>query len=426
MSGHGQLLKDLGLDVDLHAKLLKSLDATYSRVILSQHNRPTHMAYFDDAVGESHGGRVKEIADAREQGTKMIGTFCIYVPEEIVLAAGAIPVALCGGTAFSIPYAEKLFPRDICPLVKSTFGLALGKICPYGPIMDLAVGETTCDAKKKVWDVLAEAGGFHVLELPQKKTDRGRGLWLAEVCEFTEHVEELTGNRMQADVLAESIRLMNRKRRLLQRLSEFRMAPRPPISGKDALVVMQVALNDDPQRFCGELETLVDELSQRVEQGVSPFAAGTPRLLVAGCPSVMGNWKVHHIIETSGAAVVCDESCTGSRYFEHLVDETADTVAKQIEAIADRYLQIDCSCFTPNTERIEHIVELARKYRVDAVVQNILQYCHTYNIEAIRVAEALQKASIPTLKIETDYSEEDSGQLRTRVEALLESLESGE
>ena len=93
-----------------------------------------------------------------------------------------------------------------------------------------------------------------------------------------------------------------------------------------------------------------------------------------------------------------------------------------IEAIADRYLRIDCSCFTPNTERIEHVVELAREYNVDAVVQYVLQYCHTYNIEALRITGTLDKEGIPSIVIETDYSEEDEGQLRTRVEALVESI----
>jgi len=137
---------------------------------------------------------------------------------------------------------------------------------------------------------------------------------------------------------------------------------------------------------------------------------------------VMGNWKIHSIIETSGGAVVCDESCTGTRYFEHLVDESGVTVDEQLEAIAERYLRIDCACFTPNNERIGRVVELAKEYNADAVVQYILQYCHTYNIEAARVSRALRKAGIPSLLIETDYGEEDEGQLRTRVEALIESV----
>jgi benzoyl-CoA reductase/2-hydroxyglutaryl-CoA dehydratase subunit BcrC/BadD/HgdB len=422
MGDHRQMLSEMGLDVGLHDRLLAVQNTAYRNLIASRSNRPQGMRYFDGAVHASHGARIAEIRDAQRHGAKMIGTFCIYVPEEIILAAGAVPVALCGGTSFSIPYAERLYPRDICPLVKSTLGLALADICPFGPIMDLAVGETTCDAKKKVWDRLARGGHFHVLELPQKKNDRTRALWVAEVREFAERVEELTGSPLHPDDVRKAIALMNRKRRLLQRLNELRRLDPPPISGLDALVVMQVALIDAPARFCEALESLLDELEERVAKGVSPFEQGIPRVLVAGCPSVLGNWKVHHLIETSGAAIVCDESCTGTRYFTHQVEESGDGMDELIEAIADRYFRIDCSCFTPNTERIEHVVELARDYGADAVAQYILQYCHTYNIEAMRVDEALSEAGIPTLRIETDYSQEDTGQLRTRVEALLESL----
>jgi benzoyl-CoA reductase/2-hydroxyglutaryl-CoA dehydratase subunit BcrC/BadD/HgdB len=422
MSDTRQLLEELGLDVQLHERFAAWMDARYRDVILSQPLRPQAMAYFDEAVGQSHGRRVQEIVDARKRGARMIGTFCIYVPEEIVVAAGAIPVALCGGTALSIPYAERVFPRDICPLIKSTLGLAFSGTCPYGPVEDLAVGETTCDAKKKTWDVLAQEADFHVLELPQKKTPQARALWLHEVWAFKERIENLTGCWIEPDALASAIRLVNRKRRLLQDLNELRGGPLPPLSGKDALVVMQMALSDEPERFCNALEALVAELRLRVSQGVSPFPPGTPRVLVAGCPCVLGNWKLHHVIETCGAAVVGDESCTGARYYRDLVAEDGGSLEAQLQAIADRYFSLDCACFTPNTERIEHVLELAKGCRADAVVQYVLQYCHTYNIESMRIADALRKAGIPSLEVVSDYSEEDTGQLGTRVEALLERI----
>jgi len=83
-------------------------------------------------------------------------------------------------------------------------------------------------------------------------------------------------------------------------------------------------------------------------------------------------------------------------------------------------MKIDCACFSPNEERIENILRLAKEYRVHGVVQYVLQYCHGYNVEALNVARALKEEGIPGLKIETDYSEEDTGQLRTRIEAFLE------
>ena len=422
MARPDELLKDLGLDVELHHRIFDAVDRSFRKTVLAQKNRPARMAYFDGVIHEAHGGRVREIVERRAAGDKLIGTFCIYVPEELVLALGAIPVALCGGTSLSIPYAEKMLPRDICPLVKSTLGLALSNTCPFGPIEDLAVGETTCDAKKKTWDLLAKDGNFHILELPQKKGARDRELWHEEIVQFIARLEELTGRRLESDKLAAAVRLMNRKRRALARLNDFRKEGDPPLTGLDALVVMQSALTDDAVRFTDRLEALNEELEDRVRRGIGVASGRAKRIMISGCPSVMGNWKLHALVESAGALIVCDETCTGSRYYENPIDEAGAGLEAQIAAITARYLKIECSCFSPNDERIDSILRLAREHRVDGVVQYVLQYCHTYNIEAVAVAAALKEAGIPSLKIVTDYAEEDTGQLRLRVDAFLEGL----
>jgi benzoyl-CoA reductase/2-hydroxyglutaryl-CoA dehydratase subunit BcrC/BadD/HgdB len=185
---------------------------------------------------------------------------------------------------------------------------------------------------------------------------------------------------------------------------------------------MQVALIDEPVRFTEKLNQLNTELEERINKGVSPFSKGTKRIMFSGCPAVIGNWKVHSLIEKSGAVIVIDESCTGTRYFENLVDEQPTDLEGQLLAIADRYLKINCACFTPNQERIDGLVQKTKNYNVNGVIQYILQYCHGYNVEAIRVEGALKSANVPSLKIETDYSEEDIGPLRTRIEAFIERL----
>jgi benzoyl-CoA reductase/2-hydroxyglutaryl-CoA dehydratase subunit BcrC/BadD/HgdB len=422
MSGHEQVLKDLGLDVALHDQVLASIDRTFRSTVGAQTNRPESMAYFDKVLHESHGGRVAELVDLKKQGTKTVGTFCIYVPEELAMAANTVPIALCGGTQFSVPYAEKTFPRDICPLVKSTLGLAFSKTCPYGPLKSMAVGETTCDAKKKTWEILAGKVNFHVMELPQKKDPLDVDLWRTAVRDFQAKLEGLSGSKVTAEGLGQAIKAMNAKRRSLQKLAELRKTDPPPISGLDALVVMQAALNDEPVRFTAAVDQLNAELEKRLKQDVAATQSGAKRLLVAGCPSVMGNWKLHSLVEQAGAVIVADESCTGSRYFENLVDETARDLAGQVNAVADRYMKINCACFTPNQERIDGVVQKVKEYGVQGVVQYVLQTCHGYNVEAMRVEAALKAANVPSLKMVTDYSEEDTGQLRTRIEAFIEQL----
>jgi benzoyl-CoA reductase/2-hydroxyglutaryl-CoA dehydratase subunit BcrC/BadD/HgdB len=120
--------------------------------------------------------------------------------------------------------------------------------------------------------------------------------------------------------------------------------------------------------------------------------------------------------------VVCEESCGGTRNFSNLTPETDGSLDEQIENIAERYMQINCACFTPNTERLDDIVRLAKEYHADGVVHYNLQFCHTYANEAALVEERLEKEGIPLLRIETDYSDEDAGQLRTRIEAFLEMI----
>lgn len=309
-------------------------------------------------------------------------------------------------------------PRDICPLVRSTFGMAFSATCPYKTLKDFAVGETTCDAEKKAWDLL----GFKVMEVPQRKNPMDRELWLHEVYHFKSLVENLSGVNITPEKLQATITLVNRKRKALQRIDQFRKLPEPPISGLDALLVAQVSLNQDIQKFIADAEALANELEARVRAGISAYNCSGKRVMLAGSPSPMGNAKVHHIVESSGLRIVVDESCTGLRYFRDLVDETPTDLDGMLKAIADRYFSIDCSCFSPNKERMENISKLIKEYSVQGVVHNILQYCHTYNIEAAAIDKGLQEIGIPSIKIETDYSQEDVGQIKTRIEAFAEVI----
>lgn len=420
MKDFSKMLSDLEVDVPLHDGLMKSLSDLHEKTHLAQKNRPGAMNLFDEAFHASHSGRVAQILDYRNKGGKSIGTFCIYVPDEIALAAGVLPIPLCGGSGWAVNHADKMLPRDICPLIRSTFGMALSRTCPFRKLKDFAVGETTCDAKKKTWDLF----GFKVLEVPQMKNPTDADLWLSEVNRFTKMMEDLSGVRVTAQNLKEKIKLLNQKRKALQKINEFRRLDKPPISGLDALLVSQVALNQDVEGFIEHAGILASELEERSLSGVSSYEKKGKRVLMAGSPAPIGYAKVHWIAETAGLRIVADESCTGIRYFRDLVDETPETLEGLIKAVADRYMKIDCSCFSPNTERLQNVLALIDEYKVDGVIHHILQYCHTYNIEARILERELKKRKIPSLIIETDYSQEDAGQIRTRIEAFAEMLSS--
>ncbi|MCL4459164.1 MAG: 2-hydroxyacyl-CoA dehydratase family protein [Chloroflexi bacterium] len=419
---HRQMWTDLGIDLERHDALLNALPSLYEEIYLSQKNRPMGMAYFDFVVGDIHGIRVRELRQHAMNGGKVVATYCVFVPEEIALAADAIAVGLCAGTQFSVPIAEEVLPRNTCPLIKSSFGFKLGRICPYVQTSHLIVGETTCDGKKKMFELLGEYQPVYVMEVPNKKNQLSHNLWLGEVMTFKEVIEKLTGNKVTEDTLSRSTKLLNDRRRALQRLYNTRKARPVPISGKDAMLVTQVSFYDDVPRYVQQVKALCDEVERRIAAGEGVFPPDAPRILISGSPMAIPNWKLHHILETAGAAVVCEESCTGTRAFSDLVPENGGTVEEQLQAIADRYMQIHCACFTPNDERLDDIVRLAREYQVDGVVHYNLQFCHTYANEAVKVERRLAKEGIPLLRIETDYSDEDAGQLRTRVDAFLEII----
>lgn len=422
MPDYRELWKTLGVDLEKHDLLCAALPGLYENTYLSQNVRPEAMNYFNLVVAEIHGLRIQELANYRAGGGKVFGTFCVFVPDEIILAAKGIGIGLCGGSQFWVPEGEKVLPRALCPLIKASVGAAVSRTCPYFLSCDLLVGETTCDGKKKAWEILEEFAPVYVMNLPQMKRDKDVADWKEEIKAFLNKVEEITGNKVTAEALARAIQLTNRRRQVLMRLYEARKADPVPISGKDALLVSQIAFYDDPQRFIAKTTELCAEIEEWARQGKGVFPAGTPRILVTGTPMAIPNWKLHHIIETSGAVVVCEETCTGTRYFEHLVPEGASTLEGQIESLAERYLKINCACFTPNTGRVKDILRLASEFRVDGVVYYNLPFCHTYNVEYRMVEKALKEAGIPVLQIETDYGEEDLGQVRNRVEAFIEML----
>jgi benzoyl-CoA reductase/2-hydroxyglutaryl-CoA dehydratase subunit BcrC/BadD/HgdB len=415
--------KNLGLDLAAHDALLAALGKGYKDIYMTQENRPKGMQYFDFVVSQVHGLRVKELMDEKAAGRKVIGSFCVFVPEEIVRAADATLVGLCTGADFATEEVEKLLPRNTCSLIKSAFGFKLGKVCPYFESADMIVGENTCDGKKKSYETL---GGLvkmlYVMDLPQTKTVEGKSLLKAEYLRFKEAVEELTGVKIDAARLKKGIEIVNAKRKAIYRLNSLRQADPVPISGLDALLANQVFFYDDPVRFTKSVNALCDELEDRVKKGEGVFPKKTPRILLSGCPMAVPNWKVPWIIEGSGATIVGEESCVGERGTRNLVDGSGNSVEELMDAIIDRYFQIDCAIFTPNPDRLKHAEEMFRQYQADGIIHYSLQFCQPYIMESIPVEKALEAKKIPTLRVETDYSMEDVGQLKTRVQAFVEML----
>lgn len=413
---------ELGLDLEMHDVLLQAVGGMYGSTFMTQQNRPQGMGYLDFVMSEVHGLRIKELHDFRASGGKVVGTYCLYVPEELIRAAGAWSVGICAGAEWAYDQVEQVLPRNTCALIKSMMGFKLGKVCPYLEESDLLIGETTCDGKKKAYEELGELQDMYVMELPQMKRAKDVAFWRSELVDLIAKLEELTGNKITPESLKAAIKEVNDKRRALQRVNAARAADPSPISGLDSLLAVQVAFYDDVPRFTQMMNALADELEKRAAEGVGVAPKGAPRILITGTPMALPNWKLHQIVENAGGVVVGEEMCTGSRYYEKLVAEDAATLDEMLDDLAEKYLDINCACFTPNDGRIADVIRMAKDLGADGVIDYSLNFCGCYQIEGDSVEKTVREAGFPVLGIDTDYSPEDVGQLSTRVEAFLEMV----
>lgn len=334
-------------------------------------------------------------------------------------------MVLCTGAQFGFEEAEKFLPPSTCALIKSAFGFNLSKVCPYMEVSDMIVGENTCDGKKKAYEIFRGlVRNFYTMDLPQTKSEEGRSLLKSEYQKLAYALEKLSDKKITVESLKSAISVVNEKRKAMMRMNGLRKNDPSPISGLDALLANQLFFFDDPQRFTSAINKICDELEERVKKGEGIHPKNTPRIIISGCPMAIPNWKVTSLIEQSGAVVVGEESCVGERDERWLTEEQGNSVEELMENIVDRYFKIDCAIFTPNPSRQEHVEEMVSAYKAQGVVQYCLQFCQPYQIESRLMEPKLAEKNIPVLRIETDYSMEDIGQLKTRFQAFVEMIKS--
>lgn len=359
------------------------------------------------------------VMDLKEQGVPLVGTYCTFMPQEIAMAAGAVVVSLCSTNDETIEEAEKDLPRNLCPLIKSSYGFGKTDKCPYFYFSDLVVGETTCDGKKKMYEYMAEFKAVHVMQLPNSAADAAsRALWKAEILRLKQTIEQRFGRPITEAALREAIALKNRERQALANFYRVGQLNPPALSGADILKVVYGAT------FRFDKEALIAELNAMAAQIHADWQAGKrldnrPRILITGCPIGGAAEKVVRAIEENGGWVVGYENCTGAKATERCVDENSDPY----DALTDKYLAIGCSCISPNNERLKLLSQMVEEYQADGVIDVILQACHTYAVESLAIKRHVrQQHNIPYMAIETDYSTSDIGQLSTRVAAFIEML----
>lgn len=376
---------------------------------------------FEEYIDSRKQGFIRAL-DFKKQGGKIAGCLCTYTPSEIIDAGKFASVGLCGTSNETIPDAERDLPKNLCPLIKSTYGFALTDKCPYTYFSDIIIGETTCDGKKKMYELLGRIKDVHVMHLPQGK-DRPYVYdnWYEECKLLKETLENKFNIEITDEDLREAARKRNELRELYVEIYRLQEMTPPVLKGTDIMITMQkasFALDIDSQ-IKNARELLEKSKKAYFEDGERPVSKKDKRILITGCPTGGVIEKVGMVIESNGGVIVCKDDCAGERTNVQMIDTEADNI---LRAISDRYLEVNCSVFTPNDARIENTLEMIDKYKVDGVIEVVLQACHTFNVEAYKMSEQVEDMGVPYMKLETDYSLADSGQIETRIAAFIEML----
>ena len=384
-------------------------------------DNPGAMAYFY----ELYDSCFKEGLHLPRNGRKLVGTMCLQVPDELIMAAGGVPVRLCSGAYAFDQVGGDFMPAKSCPLVRATMGMLEVDQEVLRDSLATVVIPTTCDQKKASAEMMKSMGyPVTILEMPaSKESEEARTYWQESVKHFALSMQEICGKKISTRGLNAALRTGLKAGRLYRRLLELRNGPAPVILGKDMWLVTNSYFFDDKDRWCQAAGELVAELESRQSESFAAINRQAPRLLFTGSPPIFPNLKVPILLEQAGGVIVADETCSSERLLHDAVAYDEKNLNDMVPAIADRYLKpCTCPCLTPNTDRGKRILELVKANRVEGVVYQAFSGCLPYEMEQRTIGDMLSREGVPMLFVETDYSPEDQGQLSTRVEAFIESI----
>lgn len=375
------------------------------------------MAACDDILAEltlEASTRLSEqlIADWKTRGGKVVGWVCHYAPEEVLHAAGLLPIRVLGGTEPSALGSTYLH-SNMCAFARSCLTQGLEGCYSF---LDGLVVPHTCDAICKLYDLwrlyVQGQGAFaHMIDHPHQMTPQAHRYHLEELQRLRRAVEAWVGTPISDQALRRSIALYNENRSLLRRIWELRAQAEPPLSGAEAFDLVRSGMILPKEEHSRRLRELLPSLEGRRANGRGP------RVLVSG--SVVEGPDFVRLVEECGARVVIDNLCVGTKYFWDAVPEAGDPW----EALSRRYMtQAPCACIYSGDKGLQHLELLIQQFRVEAVILYSLKFCDTYHYNFPPLRERLEKRGLPVLELESEHSAGAQGQLRTRIEAFLEMI----
>lgn len=352
-----------------------------------------------------------------------VGTYCVMAPQELIYAAGAMPVKLCSGnyTAFSV--GDDVTPRDACPLVKAVAGFLQTGLMPVYRDCRMMVLPITCDCKKKIAGMLKNSVNLMTMHIPASREDDDIDEYVRQLYELMARLEDVTGNAVTYDTLAEGFRMVGRAQ---YELSEFiRLKKNTPylIRGTHSMAIMNAASYMPADMWAYAMSRVNAELKQKAKAKQTVTGKELPRILLTGSPIVFPNIKIPLIIEETGGIVAGDETCMGERGMWDPAVIVDDSFDGMMRALANRALRpCPCPTFADNSQRLFRLKQLIKDNHIQGVIYHVLRGCLVYDFEYKKIEEELGKLDIPVIRLESDYNEEDVEQLRIRIEAFIELL----
>jgi benzoyl-CoA reductase/2-hydroxyglutaryl-CoA dehydratase subunit BcrC/BadD/HgdB len=353
------------------------------------------------------------VQKAIEEGQIPIGYSCSYVPDVMLSVDGLFPVRMCAPGIAGTELADNYLSSVICSYTRSLLEFALNGRYDF---LQGWVFAASCDHLRRLYDnleYLKRPGFSRILDVPHKTGDAAINWYTDELKLFAKALTDYFGVDLGADTLAKAIREHNTFNAILREIGEHRSGDKPVMNGTEYHRIV-IAANSSPKKFLLPiLEKIRDDLPRRSH--LAPYRA---RLLLVGGhlddPGYIG------IIESQGGLVVADRLCTGSYPGLQPIPESGDPIA----VLAKHYLtKTTCPrMMEAFTQRAENIVTLARKCRADGIVIQILKFCDTWGVESAAFVSCIREAGIPVLRLERDYRLGGEGQLRTRIQAFIESM----
>lgn len=354
---------------------------------------------------------------------KTIGTYCVMVPQELIYAAGAVPVKLCSGNYTAFFIGDDIAPRDACPLVKAVAGFKHTGLMPIYENCSMMIVPVTCDCKKKIAGMLSDYCNVVTMHIPTTKNDDDIDEYVMQLYDICEKLESVTGNRITYDTLSGAFYKVGRAQ---YELSEFiRLKKLSPylIRGTHAMTIMNAAAYMHAEAWADALRSVNLSLSLRAMKGEKVTNKKLPRILLTGSPIVFPNVKIPLLIEEMGGIVAGDETCMGERGMWDPPVITDNSFDGMMRALANRSLRpCPCPTFADNSQRIYRLKQLIKENQIQGVIYHVLRGCLVYDFEYKLIEDELGKLDIPVIRLESDYNEEDVEQLRIRIEAFIELI----